>query len=191
MINNTTISHSFRLYPSCSELLTEIGVSDLEEIKDILRTIENNTIMRVGVVTYEYDISKRPLDMESSYRVDKLFVDIDDLILSDDNMIGIMVKDLRKLPLNIKKRVYDRFLDVDLITKYPSDSRKLLLLYDDGLGLRISCTQHCAVDEFPLFLEILDLFDTAYYAEDGGDTVDFNQWLEDQNRDDVLDQELK
>ena len=178
------------LNPSCSELVTNLNITDIDEIKSTLKTIVKVTGYQIGFIS-DSKISQFPLDpnrktYKNSYvaNIDEIVVDQDEIGIKKSNLSSsIITKHVPKWHIN------DKIIPVILFN--PNNLNIYLYInLKDGYcyneGLTVQCTQHCCSSEFPVFAEIIETFGSYYHAHDGGSTGDFEDWCNDNNKEHLM-----
>jgi len=194
-----------KLQVSCSELVTHLNITDIDEIKDTLKIVENITGWKVSLRNSTWE----PTDTPLSPRNDRRYVaytksiDIDHLEKgqSEDNyeVIGIRYSSLPREIIDkyvehfykpqYNSKIKDPLIPVNLIKDNAYIRINLSDGYCENYGLVFECESHGAERDYPAFSKIIDHFDSRYHAHDGGSTEWFEQWCDKNNYNYILNNE--
>ena len=170
------------IYPSCSELIVKLGVTDKEEILNTLKAIMELT--GTTLVTYDYiTLGCQYPNWNPEESIIEEPVSLDDIEIKKDK-IGIPIERIKTtlLKLSLKETAYRNLAPICLLNKL-TGSRLYVRMETEafGHGLQIQAEQHCTVRNFPDLVVILrKYYDKAkWITYDGGSPYDFIDWSKD------------
>jgi len=170
-------------YPNCSELVSHLGITKIEDIREVLKEVERITGWKVywkkWIFTNKIDclfkktnLDRLNIDYTSLKFIEK-YTDKKDCILRE---IFNEVKDSKKYSLVLlspNKRLY---ISIQL-----QDG------YCNNIGLMFELTQHCCRNEFPPLAKIIRHFNAIWHIHDGGSPQDFEDWCIKNGYTDIID----
>lgn len=198
------------LNPSCSELVTYLGITDIEEkfgykVRfSIIDYMDFNNKLSMNVDFNELNISS-----EGNLLTYKgLVVDEDIEFLEENRIISrAFLKEHQNDYNTLKEMVKEALKLEDFNNKHlslvlaDSDNNEVSLTaiasHDDQKlkGLSMHASQHCSCEEFPILgnVYLMNTDKYQYLAFDGGDVEDFELWLnlKQVGREAEIDQELE
>jgi len=183
------------LYPSCSELVTHLYITDIEEIRKALREITRITGYKVGVYAYVTKYTDIPLNSRLGVSTRKVYLEVDigkvQLVNTSygDVKLGI---DLSSLSSRDKRKIGNKKSDDLWLVLYNPNKKDHLRItlhdsYCSAYGLTFECEQHCCTLNYPAFAKIIQHFGSIYHAHDGGSPYEFEDWCKRNDLDDVLE----
>lgn len=200
------MNHSFLLNPSCSELVTFLGLTDIQDIRNILKDICKKFEYTVRLISSSYDpVTNTGLPVD----IDKLDISRDVKVLTFGNFL------IDPSGINLERALYERSITYEYYLKHKEDPDKLrnalafltnkklpeddmvfLVLmdtnncfveiafqkcigYDSTPGLSLYASEDKALNEYPILgnVYMLNTSKYEYKAFENGTTRDFEEWL--------------
>ncbi|MEW5821095.1 MAG: hypothetical protein AB1782_12960 [Cyanobacteriota bacterium] len=201
---NRSIIKTFLLNPNCSELVTYLGITEIEDIKHVLKDICNK---------FNYEVKLKAYSKEEFKPLKGFSIDLEKLNINKD--INVLTYDSFLLKESLIYDLEENLITEEFYQKHKEDEIQLKRIiaskhnlqednigycylaledqegnfvtlnytlcpdYDETPGLSLQASQHCITEEFPIlgnvYLMAPDNYN--YYAFDGGSTNDFEIWL--------------
>jgi hypothetical protein len=194
------------LNPSCSELVTYLGITEVDEIRQVLKDICTRYFYRVKLIPTDYDILHQP----------GVVVDIDKLDVNKDvKVLTFSGLHIDPNASNLEKARDERLISAQYYTEHKDDMEKLRTLvgflsnkyiediqslklvlmdklnsfvdiqyqlcpgYDETPGLSLQASQHSAYNEYPLLSNVYFTNPDQYKYMTFGEAQndDFEKWL--------------
>jgi len=181
---------------SCSELVTHLAITELEEIKEALRNIEKITGWKVGILNDELVPSKTPLYQKKQWIFVYNFhpIEIDKITIDEaEERVGILRNILPKEAYNCISEIYRDEILIPLVLFNKNTGAHLYVslgdAYCSSFGLTFQAEQHCVTRDFPALADIIESYKSNWHVHDGGSSEDFIEWCTKEKREFVIQQE--
>jgi len=180
---------------SCSELVTHLAITELEEIKEALRNIERITGWKVGILNEELVPSRTPLYERKPWMFEYNFhpIEIDKITIDEaEEKIGILRNILPKEASNCIPEFYRDEILIPLVLFNKETGAHLFICLEDpycsSFGLTFRAEQHCVTRDFPALADIIESYKSNWHVHDGGSPLDFIEWCTKEKREFVIQQ---
>ena len=198
--------YNFLLNPSCSELVTFLGLTNINDIRKVLKNLCDKFSYRIKLIPSSFDPLHNP---GITIDIDKIGVNKDVKVMTFGNLI------IDPTNTNLEKALYERLITLDYHLKHRFDHQKLremvafisnksvykdeiikLVLinannvyveiqfqkcpgYDDTVGLSLQSGESSSIQEFPLLgnAYLQNPNKYKYMAFEKGSVSDFEEWL--------------
>lgn len=194
------------LNPSCSELVTFLGLTDAQEIRAVLKDICNKFEYKVKLIPSSYDPITNP---GLTIDIDRLGVNKDVKVMTFGNFL------IDPSGSNLERALYERSVTYEYYLKHKEDPSRLintlaflsnrplndndmvfLVLmdventfveiafqkcpgFDNKMGLSLYASEDSAINEYPILgnVYMLNSSKYEYKAYENGSSRDFEEWI--------------